>query len=67
MSKAKPKIIMHERNKLDILQAVSVKKNQSNFINVIGEKFVINIRSRKLTTSFCKKLLSCTKFLQLVI
>ena len=37
----------------------SVKKNKSNFINVIGDKFVMSIRSGKLIISFCKKLFTC--------
>ena len=46
----------------------SVKKNKSNFINVIEDKFAMNIRWGKLTIltiSFCKKLFSCIKYLQL--
>ena len=44
----------------------SVKKNKNNFINVIGDKFAMNIRWGKLTIIFCKKFFSCINYLQLL-
>ena len=43
------KQIIHENNKLCILQTIrkitrSIKKNKSNFINITGHKFTMNIR-----------------------
>ena len=43
----------------------SVKKNKNNLISVIGDKFLMSIRSGKLI-SFCKKLFSFTNYLQLL-
>ena len=41
----------------------SAKKKKNNFINVIGDKFAMNIRWRKLTISFCNKLFSRINYL----
>ena len=45
----------------------NVKKNKSNFINIVGDKFAMSIRKGKLTISFCKKLFSCINYLQLLV
>ena len=52
--------------KLEEKTIKSVKKNKNNFINVIGDKFAISIRQRKLTILICKKLFSCINYLQLL-
>ena len=59
---------MHESNKLGMLQTQkkNTKNNKNNFINFIRDKFTMSIRCGKLTISFCKKLVSCTKYLQLL-
>ena len=62
---------MHESNKLGMLQTQKknircVKNNKNNFINFMRDKFTMSIRCGKLTISFCKKLVSCTKYLQLL-
>ena len=56
--KQNKKQITQESNKLCMEDKVtrSVKKNNNNFIMVKEEKFAMNIRWRKLTISFCKKL-----------
>ena len=51
--KQNEKQIMHRSNKLCMLQTGrkitrSVKKNKSNFINIIGDKFAMSIRWVKL-------------------
>ena len=53
--------------KLEEKATGSVKNNKNNFINVIGDKFTMSIRLRKLTIPFCKKLFSCINYLQLLI
>ena len=45
----------------------SAKKNKGNFSNVIRDKFAMSLRRGKLTISFCKKLFSCTNYIQLLI
>ena len=53
--KLKQKQIMHESNKLCMLQAGrkkairSVKKNKNSFINFLVDKFAMSIRWGKLT------------------
>ena len=56
--KQNKKQITQESNKLCMEEKVTrnVKKNKNNFIMVKEEKFAMNIRWRKLTISFCKKL-----------
>ena len=45
----------------------SVKMNNSNFINVIGDIFALWVLDgEKVTISFCKKLFSCVNYLQLL-
>ena len=43
-AKQNQKQIMHQSNKLCMLQTGSVKKNKRNFINIIGDKFAMSIR-----------------------
>ena len=45
----------------------ATKKNKNNFINIIRDKFAMNIRREKLTISFSKKHFSCINYLQLFI
>ena len=64
--------VTHESNKYmhawnwKIKPTRSVKKNKNNFVNAIGDKFAMCTRWGKLTVSFCKKLFSCTNYLQLL-
>ena len=60
------KVIYYACFKLEEITTRNVKKNKNNFINVIGDKFVMNIRRGKLTISFCTKLYSWINYLQLL-
>ena len=43
-----------------------LKRIKTIFIDVIGEKFAMSIRWRKLSISFCIKLFSCINYLELL-
>ena len=63
--------ITHESNKLCMLQTGRKKQLKiinnikNNFNKVIGDKFDMIIRSRKLAISFCKKFFSYIYYIQL--
>ena len=59
------KAINYARFKLEEKATRSVIKKKKKFINVIGDKFAMNIRWVKLIISFSKKLFSCINYLQL--
>ena len=44
----------------------SFKRNRRDFFNIMGDKFTMSIRRRKLKISICKKLFSCINYLQLL-
>ena len=44
----------------------SFKRDRRDFFNIMGDKFTMSIRRRKLKISICKKLFSCINYLQLL-
>ena len=72
-TKQKQKQIMHESNKLCMLQAGLKStsslstKNKSNFVKVMGDKFAMSIKWGIVTINFVRTFSVVTNYPQLII
>ena len=73
-TKQKQKQIMHESNKLCMLQAglkstssLRSTKNKSNFVKVMGDKFAMSIKWGIVTINFVRTFSAVTNYPQLII
>ena len=71
-TKQKQKQIMHESNKLCMLQTglksqTRSTKNKSNFVKVMGDKFAMSIKRGIVTINFVRTFSVVTNYPQLII